>query len=296
MGNSFKKIGTYVPTVLGIAIVLYVMGFISLILTTVNQRAQEFKHDIKIEVYLKVDLNDNEIVRIQKMLDAEPYVRETERIYPEKEAERWLNEGAFNNDNSSKTTEDLFQIYGGENFLPPSIVSYLKEGYTDENEILRIRKELMENPKITDIIYNKDHIEVINENAKSISNFFFIILGVLLFITFALINFTIRLDIYSKRLLIKSMQLVGATQSFVRKPFLTKSFLQGAIAGIIGVISIIVTIPYFLNGFPQFDEAIRQETVIFILALTFIAGVFLSWFSTIWAVRKYLKIKSTNLY
>jgi cell division transport system permease protein len=212
-------------------------------------------------------------------------VKSTEYIPCDLAAERLKNE----------LGEDFISFLG-YNPLLPSIDLRLKAAYTSSDSISRIERRLLKNPEVKEVFYQKSLVETINNNVEKIS---FILLGfsaVLLFIAIVLINNTIRLSVYSKRFIIRSMQLVGATQGFIRRPFLYRSIFNGFLSAFIAI-GFLTVITYFsIDQIPELLELQDITILLILVAIIVLLGVFLSWISTYFAVRKYLRIKTDLLY
>jgi len=268
--------------------VLFMLGLVGLIILSSEKLSTLVKENIGFSVYLKDKTKEVDIIKIQKALDAAIYTKSTEYISKEQAAailQEDLDPG-----------EDFVSFLDGHNPLPASIDVVLNAKYAHPDSIANIETELMAKEYVREVVYSKTMVELVNENVKQISIF---ILGfsVLLFlIAVALINNTIRLTLYSKRFLIRTMQLVGATKRFIRKPFILTGILHGIYAAIIAIA--------LLNGMlflaqRKMNEIIELQDLTMILSLfggILVTGVFISWISTYLALRKYLRLRTNELY
>jgi cell division transport system permease protein len=276
-----------ITTVISISLVLFMLGLLGMMVLSAKQISDHVKENIRISVYLNNESKEADVRALQQLINASHYVRSTTYT-------------------SAKEAADHFQKELGEDFvnsigynpLPSSIDVYLKAAYANNDSISWIKKELLsKKPLVDNVEYTESHINMINANIKQISLVILIFSSLLLLIAIALINNTIRLAIYSKRFLIRTMQLVGATQGFIRKPFL----LTGIVQGIYGaLISLVLLLGIFFLAERNYHEEVYSLLDINLLglmsgALLFL-GILIGFFCTWFAVRKYLRIRTHELY
>lgn len=276
---------SYASTIVSLSLVLYMLGLLGLIVLHAKKLSDYVKENIGFSIMLEDKAKEADVNMLQKKLDAAYYVRSTEYINKEKAAK----------DLQEDLGED-FVNFLGFNPLLSSIDVHLKADYANNDSLLIIEKQLMENSIVKEVFYQKSLVHLVNENVKRIS---FIILGfstLLLIIAIALINNTIRLSVFSKRFLIKSMQLIGATQQFIRKPFVLNGILQGIIGAIIALILLSGTLYFAQLQVPELIEFQDINLFISLFAIVSVLGIIIAWISTHFAVRKYLKIKTDHLY
>jgi len=281
-----RRVATsYVTTVISITLVLFLLGLLGMIILHAKKLSNYVKENIGFSIIIKEGVKETGILELKKKLDKTCYVKSTEYIPRDLAAERLKDE----------LGED-FVSFLGYNPLLPTIDLRLKAVYTSSDSISRIERRLLKNPEVKEVFYQKSLVETINNNVEKIS---FILLGfsaVLLFIAIVLINNTIRLSVYSRRFIIRSMQLVGATQGFIRRPFLYRSILNGFLSAFIAI-GFLTVITYFsIDQIPELLELQDITMLLILVAIIFLLGVFLSWISTYFAVRKYLRIKTDLLY
>jgi cell division transport system permease protein len=275
----------YLTTIISISLVLFMLGILGLILLNAQQISNHVKENIGFSIILKDGIKDVDINQIQKSLDAESFVKTTHYIHPDTAAAQLQKE----------LGEDFIDFLGF-NPLLPSIDVKLNADYANTDSLAVIETSLMQNAKIKEVFYQKDLVSLINENVKKISFYLLGFSGLLLIIAVALINNTIRLSIYSKRFVIKTMQLVGAKHSFIRRPFVLTGIGNG-IASAFLAIGLIVTFLYYLQKqMPELIDFKNIELYGALFLVMVILGVILSWISTNLAVRKYLRMDSGNLY
>jgi len=280
-----RKKTSYLSTIVGMTLVLYMLGLLGLIVMHAKKLSDYVKENIGFTVFLNDDVNEVDIIQLQKTLDAREYVKSTEYITKEKAAA-----------SLQKDLGEDFISFLGYNPLPSSIEVRLKADFANSDSLTGLENELVKNKNVKEVSYQKSLVSMVNENLRKIS---FIILGfssLLLIIAIALINNTIRLSVYSKRFLIRTMQLIGATENFIRRPFVYKGVVQGIIGSVIAIVLLVFTLYFAQKEVPELREL--QDAVLFIKLFIFVTvlGVIISWASTFLAVRKYLKINTDYLY
>ncbi len=276
---------SYITSIVSISLVLFLLGLIGLLLLNTKKISDYVKENLKFTVYLKDNIREVDILRIQKNLDLKHYVKETEYITKEQAAVEF-----------QKELGEKFIDFLGFNPLIPSIDVRLYAEYANSDSITIIKKDLRKFSQIDEVYYQESLIHLVNKNLRKISIFILIISGLLFLVAVTLINNTIRLSIYSKRFIIRTMQIVGANNSFIRRPFLYKSALHGsfgaliAIAMLTGMIYLIQNEMESIINFQDF----KLLSILFIIVL--IIGIAISWISTYFAVNRYLNIKTDYLY
>ena len=261
------------------------LGILGLIVLHARKLSDYVKENISIRVYMKENVKEAGILQLQKLLDASDFVKSTEYITPD-QAARELTE---------ELGEDFIDFLG-YNPLPPSIDLRLKAGYANIDSLLMIENKLLDNSNVKEIFYQKSLVYLINENIRKVG---IVILGfsaLLLLIAIALINNTIRLSVYARRFLIKSMQLVGATQGFIRRPFILKGISQGLYSSLIAILLLGGTLYLSQQEFPELVNLQDFQLFLSLFVIVTLLGIIISWVSTFLAVRKYLRIKGDNLY
>lgn len=283
--SSRKTKTIYVSTVISIALVLLMTGLLGLILVHAKNLSNYVKENIVLNIIVNEGAKEVDITALQKQLDANTYVLKTQYVSKELAAR-----------NLTKDLGEDFVEFLGYNPLLSSIDVYLKADYANNATIQTFTSQLGRNPLVKEVIYQKSLIDMVNQNIKGIGLVILAFAGILLIIAVALINNTIRLAIYSQRFLIKSMQLVGATRNFIRKPFLAYGILHGLLAGLIAIILLLLTL-YFAQK--QVPEMIILRNW-FEFSLVFLGvisiGILISGLSTYFAVSKFLRLKIHDLY
>lgn len=276
---------SYITSIVSISLVLFLLGIIGLLLLNTKKISDYVKENLKFTVYLKDNVREVDILLIQKNLDAKHYVKETEYITKEQAAVEFQEELGEN-----------FIDFLGFNPLIPSIDVRLYAGYANSDSIEVIEQDLMVFPQINEVYYQESLIHLVNKNLKKISFFILIISGLLFLVALTLINNTIRLSIYSKRFLIRTMQIVGANNSFIRRPFLYKSAVHGSLGALIAIGLITGMIYFIQNELESIINFQDYKLLIILFIIVLLIGIIISWISTYFAVNRYLKIKTDYLY
>ncbi len=280
-----KLRSSYVTTIISIALVLFLIGLMGLMILNAKSLSDYIKESLNLSVILNDDAREVDVRRLQKNLDASVFVKSTEYISKEEAAESL----------QSELGEDFLDFLG-YNPLLASIDVYLYAPYANPDSIAVIENQLHDYALIKEVYYHESLIYMINQNIRKIS---LVILGfsvVLFFIALTLISNTIRLSVYARRFLINTMQLVGATPGFIRKPFLLTSILHGFVASLISIFLILGLI-YFAQK--EFQEIMKIQDFKILGALFLsivIMGIVFNYFSTYFAVNKFLRMEEDDLY
>lgn len=284
--KSVIKVRTnYVSTIISISLVLFMLGVLGIILLNAKKISDHVKENIGFSLYLKEGLSENDISHLQQVLEAKEYTNRIEYINKEEAAEIMKKE----------LGEDFVEFLDF-NPLSGSVDLYLNATYAEEGSAKLIEAELKRLPAVKMVDYQMDLIAAVNKNVKKIG---LVLLGfsvLLLIVVIALINNTIRLAIYSKRFLIKTMQLVGATGVFIRRPFVARGVLNGFISGVIAIVLLSGVMYSIKSNLPEFFELQNFNLYGILFGLVVLLGILISWVSTSLAVSKFLRMQSGDLY
>lgn len=277
--------GSYFTSIISISLVLFLIGLMGLLVLNAQILSDYVKESLNLSVILKDNAKEVEVRRLQKNLDASGYVKSTEFISKEEAAEEL----------QSELGEDFIDFLG-YNPLLASIDVYLYAPYANADSIAVIESKLMDYSLVKEVYYHESLIYLINENVRKISFVILIFSGLLFLIALTLINNTIRLSVYSKRFLINTMQLVGATKSFIRKPFLARSILHGVLAALIAILLILGVLYLAQQELVELWK-IQDLRVMGALFLSVILlGIFFNVVSTFFSVNKYLRMEEGDLF
>ena len=278
------KSAYFVPTI-SISLVLIVVGMLVFILLNARAISDHVKRNIGFAVIVKDNTNEVEIKRVQKILDTQPYVYTSKYVTKEQAAKSFKKEMG----------EDFERILGA-NPLLPSIEIKLNPAYANNDSLAMIEKGLARFDIIHEVYYQKSMIESINENIRRITILFLIVGAVLVLISFTLIRNMIHLAVYSQRLLIKTMQLVGATPFFICKPFVYGSMWRGFFGALIANLVLLGAIFFVQENVGNVINIMRRDVIVLMVAFVMLSGVLLSFFSAWFSVRRYLRRDLNDLY
>ncbi|MBN1598436.1 MAG: cell division protein FtsX [Bacteroidales bacterium] len=276
---------SYFTSTVSITLLLILLGSVGLLLLNTKRLSDYVRENIIFKVILADNVREVDIFQIQKSLDAKPYVKETDYITKEAAAVELKEELGEN-----------FIEFIGHNPLLPSIEVKFLASYANADSIAIIESDLKEFSQIKEVYYQKNLIHTVNQNVRKISLLVLFFSGFLLLIAIALINNTIRLAVYAKRFIIRTMQLVGATAGYIRRPFLYRSLIQGIISALFAIGTLTAFIYFLQNEMEGIIRLNDVKTLGLLFGLVLLMGVFINWISTYTAVTKYLFIKTDKLY
>ncbi len=276
---------SFITSIMSMSLVLFMAGLLGLIVLHSRRLSDYVKENIGFSVVINENVKEAEMIQLKKLIDAAPYVKSTEYITKEKAAQ----------DFSKELGEDFIKFIG-YNPLLPSIDVRLKAEYANNASMEGIEKDLLRNKIIKEVNYQKSLVDLVNQNVNKISLFILAFSLLLLVIAMALINNTIRLAVFSKRFLIRSMQLVGATQYFIRKPFLLRGISNGLISALIALALLGGLVYFAKQQIPELIGLLDIDMYLILTGFVLVMGFLLSFLSTYFAVRKYLRIKTDYLY
>ena len=270
---------------ISISLVLFLLGLIALMGLLANNLSVYVRENIAFSVILKDEMKEVDVKRLQKRLDASDYVKSTEFISKERAAKELEEELGENP-----------EAFLGFNPLLASIEVRLNSDYANPDSIAVIESKLRLDTNIRDVLYRKDLLQMVNDNMKRIGIILFALATVLMVISFALISNTIRLMVYSKRFLIYTMKLVGATNAFIRKPFISANIAGGIMAALLAILMMIGFFYYLTSEISDMMQLFDLKTLLIVFAIVIVLGIVISVLSTYMAVNRYLNMKIDNLY
>ena len=291
MSSSFEKhqkrrlISSYFSVVLSIALVLFLLGILGLLVINAKSVSDNFKEQVILTIYLEDTSKEVEIKQLEKSLAFSDYVRQTKFI-------------------SKESAADFMKLEYGEDFLDDvgynplknSIEVNLKADYVTARRLDSIAESTLKKNFVEDIKYDKDLVSLMNSNVKRLSLWILIISGIFTGIAVLLINSSIRLAVNSKRFSIKTMQMVGATKKFIRRPFIWRSIRLGVIGSLLALIGMGAVVYYVDKSFPEFDLIQNQLSIGALFGSIFLVGILITWWSTFFATQRFLNLKTDQLY
>ncbi len=291
MSSSFDKfqkrrlISSYFSVVLSVFLVLFLLGFLGFFIINSKKLADDFREEIAMTVFFKNEANDSIVKAFGNGLKKAPFTKSY--LYVPKEAAAKQHTDIIGED---------FMTFLGENPLQNSYDIHLKADYVIKEKIIAIENGLRKNPMVSDIVYDKQLVNLVNDNIKKVSMWILIISGFLTVIAVLLINSSLRLSIHSNRFIIKTMQMVGATKSFIRKPFVLRSIQLGMIGAGCAILALLGVLIYVETNFPNLGILENKVLIGLVLLVVFALGVLITWLSTYFATQRFLNLRTDDLY
>lgn len=291
MTTSFERyqkrrlISSYFSVVISISLVLFLLGMLGLLVLNTKKVADHFKEQIALTVYLKDNAKEVEIEQLKKSLAMADYTKSTTFVSKEEAAEA----------HSEEIGEDFMEFLG-YNPLQNSIDVYMNADFVSSDQVDKIAEDLTSKNFVDEVVYDKPLIALLNDNVKKISFWVLIASSVFTFIAVLLINSSIRLAVYSKRFIIKTMQMVGATKGFIRRPFIWQSVKLGLIGAIMALIGMAAVLYYLNNSFTELNLLGDIKMLVILFSGIFLMGIVITWISTYFATSRFLNLKTDELY
>lgn len=280
-----RLIRSYLTSTISITLVLFLLGMLSLLILNAGRLSDYVREHVGFTLVLNDNVGEAEILRLQKILSASDYVKSSSYVDKEDAAKQLTKE----------LGED-FVGFLGFNPLFSSVDVKLHAAYMQEDSLAVLENDFLSYPQVKEVYYQRDLVRIINQNVKRISLFLLIFSVLLLVIFSTLINNTIRIAIYSQRFIIHTMKLVGATRSFIRRPFILKNIVFGIVGALIANMGIVAIIYSYRQDFEGIIDSQQFSAVglVFVIVLGF--GILISWLSTYFSVNKYLRARYDELF
>ncbi|RZJ54086.1 MAG: FtsX-like permease family protein [Flavobacterium sp.] len=291
MASSFEKyqkrrlISSYFSVVLSIFIVLTLLGTLGLFVINSEKISNDFKENIPMSVYFKNEANDTILKAFGDELKGSHYIKDY--VFVSK-------------DDAAKNNKDIigedFMQFLGTNPLPNSYDVHLKGDYVEADSIKEIEMRIKANPMVEEVIYDRMLVDLANDNVKRITFWLLVVSGVLAFLSMLLINSSLRLSIYSHRFIIKTMQMVGATKSFIRRPFIWRGIKLGLIGSVLAIAALIALVYYVDGLYPALNIWEDWIPTAIVLAGVLMFGIIITSISTFLATQRFLNLRTDDLY
>jgi cell division transport system permease protein len=291
MSSSYDKfqkrrlISSYFSVVLSVFLVLFLLGMLGLFVINSKKLADDFKEEIAMTIFFDNEANDTIIKAFESELQTAPFVKSFDYVTKNEAAKQ----------HTDIIGED-FMNFLGANPLQNSFDIHLKADYIVNDSIAKIESRFRKNELISDIVYDKQLVNLVNDNIKKVSMRILIISGFLAFVAVLLINSSMRLSIYSNRFIIKTMQMVGATKSFIRKPFIWRSIKLGMIGAGLAIIALVATLYYINSTYPKLNILEEEFLTAAVLIGVLVVGIIITWLSTFFATQRFLNLRTDDLY
>lgn len=291
MSSSFEKfqkrrlISSYISVVFSMFLVLFLLGLLGLFILNSKKLADDFKEEIAMTVFFKNEATDTVFTAFKNELKTAKFVKSS--VYVTKEEAAKMHTDIIGED---------FMTFLGANPLQNSFDIHLKADYINAENIRKIEDHFRANEMVSDIVYDKQLVNLVNDNIKKVSLWILIISGFLALVAVVLINSSMRLSIYANRFIIKTMQMVGATKSFIRKPFIWRSVKLGLAGAVCAVFALIACLLYINSNYPNLGILENPLAVGGVLLGVLVLGVLITWLSTYFATQRYLNLRTDDLY
>ena len=275
----------FITSSISTTLVLLLVGLVVFFVLTAHNMTVYVRENISFSVLISDDMKEADILKLQKKLNQEPFVKQSEYISKKQ---------ALKEQTEAMGTDP--EEFLGYNPFTASLEIKLHSDYANSDSIAKIEKMIKKNSNIQDVLYRKELIDAVNENIRNISLVLLALAVVLTFISFALINNTIRLAIYSKRFLIHTMKLVGASWSFIRGPFLRKNVWSGVLAGMLADAILMGTAYWAVTYEQELIQVITPEVMLIVCGSVLVFGIVITWLCAYISMNKYLRMKANTLY
>ena len=291
MSSSYDKfqkrrlISSYFSVVLSVFLVLFLLGLLSFFVINSRKLEDDFKEGIAMTVFFKNEANDSILKSFGNDLKTSRFTKTFTYVSKEVAAKQ----------HKEVIGEDFMQFLG-VNPLQNSYDIHLRADYVNKENISKIESKLRENEMVADIVYDKQLVNLVNDNIKKVSMWILIVSGIFAVISVLLINSSLRLSIHSNRFIIKTMQMVGATKSFIRKPFIITSIKLGLIGSGLAILALIGVLVYVEASFPNLGILSNKILIGLVLLGVLVVGVLITWISTFFATQRFLNLITDDLY
>ena len=280
-----RLMNAYLSSVISISLVLLLVGVASMLLVNAKSVSDYFKENMQVSVLMKQNVSDEVALKFKEELEGERYIKGTTFISKE-QGEREL---------AAQLGEDFLDVFETSP-IPVSIDVTLEADYVSADSLEIVRNEISASPLVGEVVYQRSLVDALNANLSRISLILGVFIALLLFISFVLINNTVRLNVFARRFTIHTMKLVGATRSFIRAPFLVQSAFQGLFAAFIAIIVLVGLLFVMRSGFAELFEIFRLDLLLVVMGIVIASGLIICLASTYFVVNKLVSLRKDELY
>ena len=283
--NKRRLLTSYFSVIVSITLVLFLLGFFGFLVFSTKKLANHFKEQVTVTILIKDEAKSADIAQLQKTLSVASFVKSLRFISKDEAAETF-----------SKDIGEDFVSFIGTNPLQNVIDLSLKADYAEPDKMAEIKRELEQNSFVSEVVYDQSLVALIHENVNRIGLITLVFSALFTFVSVLLINASIRLSIYSKRFIIKTMQLVGATRSFIRRPFIRTNVRLGILSAFLAILLFYGALLAIVKSYPEFS-ILLDNTILCIVFIGILAmGILISWLSTYFATQRFLNLNTNDLY
>ena len=280
-----RLMNAYLSSVISISLVLLLVGVASMLLVNAKSVSDYFKENMQVSVLMKQNVSDEKALEFKERLENERYIKSTTFISKE-QGQREL---------AAQLGEDFLDVFETSP-IPVSIDVTLTADYVSADSLEMVRAEISESNIVDEVVYQRSLVDALNANLSRISFILGIFIALLLFISFVLINNTVRLNVFARRFTIHTMKLVGVTRSFIRAPFLVQSAFQGLFASFIAIIILVGLMFLMRSEFAQLFEIFRMDLLLIVIGIVIVSGLVICLVSTYFVVNKLISLRKDELY
>lgn len=280
-----RLLNAYLSSVISISLVLLLVGIASLLLVNAKRVSDYFKENMQVSVMLKQHVKEDDALKYKTTLDDYDFIRNA--VYVSKE--QGLREM------KELLGEDFLDVFETSP-IPISIDVTLTADYVSSDSLAVVKEKIAESPYVEEVIYQESLVSALNSNMSRIALVLAVFIGLMLFVSFVLINNTVRLNVFSRRFTIHTMKLVGATRSFIRTPFLLQSILQAIVSAFIAILALIAILFFIRSEFQQLFEIFKLDLLLIVMGIVLVSGLVICFASTWFGVNKLLSLHKDELY
>ncbi len=277
--------GAWLSTVISISLVLLLVGVAGLLVANARSVSDYFKENMQVSVLMKQEVGDDEAMEYVSDLDAKPFIKSTTFVSREQGAKEMTD----------LLGEDFLNVFEAAP-IPVSVDVTLKADYVSSDSLEVVKNEIMRSPLVDEVVYQQSLVDKLNTNLRKISMVLGVFIVLLLFISFVLINNTVRLNVFSRRFTIHTMRLVGATKSFIRAPFLVQAVFQGLFSALLATLMLVGILFFVRSEFAQLFEVFRLDMLLIVIGVEILAGVLICVVSTALVVGRLVSLSKDELY
>ena len=280
-----RLMNAYLSSVISISLVLLLVGVASMLLVNAKSVSDYFKENMQVSVLMKQNVTDEAALEYKEDLDDARYIKSTTFISKE-QGQREL---------AAQLGEDFLDVFETSP-IPVSIDVTLDADYVSADSLEIVKAEISESPLVEEVVYQRSLVDALNANLSRISLILGVFIALLLFISFVLINNTVRLNVFARRFTIHTMKLVGATRSFIRAPFLVQSAFQGIFAAVVAIIVLVGLLFLMRSSFAELFEIFRLDLLLVVIGIVIASGLIICLVSTYFVVNKLISLRKDELY
>ena len=275
----------YLSAVISISLVLLLVSVASMLLVNAKSVSDYFKEHMQISVLLKQEVEDDEALAFQAELDSLEFIHSTRFVSREEGTEEM----------KEMLGEDFLSVFETSP-VPSSLELTLEAQYVEADSLDKVKARLLESPLVDEVDYQQSLVESLNENIGKISLLLGVFIVLLLFISFVLINNTVRLNVFARRFTIHTMKMVGATRSFIRSPFMVQAVFQGLFAAFLAILLLLLALFFVRRSFAQLFSIFQLKLLLLVIGIVIVSGVVICVVSTYFVVNKLVSLKRGELY